>query len=221
MRSMTTPYTRAYRMPRIIPSVSVTGICRRNMAISMPDITVASFHPSLRFIIIAGTSMPPVEPPSLSTSPRPTPSSTPAHMAASRGSFTRWCSEVICSKMPMKSGNAKVPSAIVAAKRLPSTSAPVMNRTMLKAATTALTLAPVSMFTILPMPLIPLTTMSYGRAKHVTEKAQMAFPSTICANSNAFFLVSKFFTFFSAPYDGCFILELFLFSLTLVFGHFL
>ena len=178
----------------MIPSVAVTGICIRKIAMSIPAITVASFHPSFRLNIMASTSMPPVEPPSLITSPSPTPSSTPAQIAASIGSLTMWCSDVICSNIPMKNGNANVPSAIVAANFLPSTTAPSMNSAILNTATTALTLNPVNMFTILPMPLMPLTTILYGRAKQVTEKAQMAFPSTICANSNTFFFVIILFT---------------------------
>ena len=41
------------------------------------------------------------------------------------------------------------------------------------------TLMPMLSFSILPIPLTPLTTMLYGRAKHAIENAQIALPMII------------------------------------------
>ena len=157
---------------------------------SKADMTVPVFQPNTRFRMIAGMSIPPVDPPILITSPSPTPSSTPAHIAARSGSSTRCCSTSMCWNTPRKKGYANVPIAVEAANFLPSTSAPIMKNAMLITATETVMLMPMLSFSILAMPLTPLTTMLYGRAKHAIENAQIAFPAIICMSSNTAFFVT-------------------------------
>ena len=79
---MTTVYSAAYSALSTTASRLACGSCSAMIKRSMPYSTGAMGTRNLRLRIMGITSLPPLEPPARMISPKPTPSSTPAQIAA-------------------------------------------------------------------------------------------------------------------------------------------
>ena len=97
---------------------------------------VPTLMPVYLFRMMHGMSIPPVAPPALTMMPIPMPSSTPAAIAASSGSSTRWWSCSMSWNSARNKGKLNAPTATDNANLLPSTTKPARNSTTVTPPTT-------------------------------------------------------------------------------------